>query len=174
MNGFVLMVVSIFIGSHILAFFGISLPVGAGGRRDLVVATGWTLLRHSDDDDRDTTEEEAKEAVQRGELPATGLLSTDAAIDGGPQYHLLAITVEANPDGGAEWRWPLITGLLIGAAAIAVSIYLSYRFAEGIAEALGDAAMNVNHPALVLHPCVHPGADYVERAQRSLRSALVR
>ena len=34
-------------------------------------------------------------------------------------------------------------GLLIGAMLIAVSIYLSYRFADRIAAALGDAAMNV-------------------------------
>jgi multiple antibiotic resistance protein len=61
----------------------------------------------------------------------------------GPGTISVAITVGANRTEGAEWRWPLITGLLIGAVAIAVSIYLSYRFAEGIAEALGEAAMNV-------------------------------
>ena len=37
----------------------------------------------------------------------------------------------------------MIVGLLIGALVIAVSIYLSYRFAERIAAALGEAAMNV-------------------------------
>jgi multiple antibiotic resistance protein len=55
----------------------------------------------------------------------------------------VAITVGANRRDGAEWRWPVIAGLLIGALAIAVSIYLSYRFAERIAAALGEAAMNV-------------------------------
>ena len=54
-----------------------------------------------------------------------------------------SITVGANRTEGAEWRWPLIAGLLIGALVIAVSIYLSYRFAEKIAAALGDAAMSV-------------------------------
>src|SRR5258708_1885919 len=50
MNGFILIVTSIFIGTHILAFFGISLPVVqvAGGL--IVVSTGWTLLRQSNDD----------------------------------------------------------------------------------------------------------------------------
>src|SRR5438309_3487242 len=41
----------------------------------------------------------------------------------------VAITVGANRTEGAEWRWPLIAGLLIGALVIAVSIYL-LRFAE--------------------------------------------
>jgi len=47
----VLMVASIFIGTHILAFFGISLPVVQVGGGLVVVATGWALLRHSDDED---------------------------------------------------------------------------------------------------------------------------
>ena len=44
MNGFVLLVVSMLIGSYILAFFGISLPVVqvAGGL--VLTATGWSLL----------------------------------------------------------------------------------------------------------------------------------
>jgi len=61
----------------------------------------------------------------------------------GPGSISVAITVGANRTEGSGWRWPLTTGLLIGAAVIAVSIYLSYRFAERIAEVLGDAAMNV-------------------------------
>jgi len=43
-NGFTLLLVSIFIGSHILAFFGISLPVVQVGGGLLVAATGWRLL----------------------------------------------------------------------------------------------------------------------------------
>ena len=49
-NGLVLIVVSIFIGTHILAFFGISLPVVQVGGGMLVIATGWGLLRNSDED----------------------------------------------------------------------------------------------------------------------------
>jgi multiple antibiotic resistance protein len=43
-NGFTLLLVSIFIGSHILAFFGISPPVVQVGGGLLVAATGWRLL----------------------------------------------------------------------------------------------------------------------------------
>ena len=42
----------------------------------------------------------------------------------GPGSIAVAITVGANRTEGAEWRWPLIAGLLIGALVIAVSIYL--------------------------------------------------
>src|SRR5258708_6935366 len=48
-NGLALTVASIFIGTYILGFFGISLPVVQVGGL-VVVSTGWALLRHSDDD----------------------------------------------------------------------------------------------------------------------------
>src|SRR6185503_2101336 len=44
-NSLSLILASIFVGTHILNFFGISLPVvQVGGGLD-VIATGWTLLR---------------------------------------------------------------------------------------------------------------------------------
>src|SRR5690242_2183116 len=49
MNGFILIVTSIFIGTHILAFFGISLPVVQVGGGLIVISTGWMLLRQSND-----------------------------------------------------------------------------------------------------------------------------
>src|SRR5262249_23525781 len=50
LNGLILIVTSIFIGTHILAFFGISLPVVQVGGGLIVITTGWTLLRQSDTD----------------------------------------------------------------------------------------------------------------------------
>ena len=49
LNGFVLLVASLLIGTHILAFLGISLPVVqvAGGL--VAIATGWTLLQPKDE-----------------------------------------------------------------------------------------------------------------------------
>ncbi|MBV8817754.1 MAG: MarC family protein, partial [Acidobacteriaceae bacterium] len=48
-NGLVLILTSIFIGTYILAFFGISLPVVQVGGGLIVISTGWALLRQSDD-----------------------------------------------------------------------------------------------------------------------------
>src|SRR5579863_4027681 len=52
-NGLVLILASIFIGTHILAFFGISLPVVQVGGGLVVISTGWALLRQPDDDNSD-------------------------------------------------------------------------------------------------------------------------
>ena len=139
-NGLVLMVVSIFIGTHILGFFGISLPVVQVSGGLVAAATGWSLLRHSDSDD---ATKDAKGPCNETNYMRQAFYPLTLPLTVGPGSISAAIAVGANRTEGAEWRWPVIAGLLIGAVVIAVAIYLSYRFAERIAEALGDAAMNV-------------------------------
>jgi multiple antibiotic resistance protein len=134
------MVASIFIGTHILGFFGISLPVVQVGGGLVVVSTGWTLLRQSDDDD---ATEDAKKPCNEANYMRQAFYPLTLPLTVGPGSIAVAITVGANRTEGSEWRWPLIAGMLIGALVITVSIYLSYRFAERIAAALGDKAMDV-------------------------------
>src|SRR5208337_1792770 len=50
LNGLALILTSIFVGTHILAFFGISLPVVQVSGGLVLVAAGWTLLRKEDED----------------------------------------------------------------------------------------------------------------------------
>jgi multiple antibiotic resistance protein len=44
LNGLTLILISIFTGTHILTFFGISLPVVQVGGGLVVISTGWALL----------------------------------------------------------------------------------------------------------------------------------
>jgi multiple antibiotic resistance protein len=140
MNGLVLMVASIFIGTYILGFFGISLPVVQVGGGLVVVSTGWALLRQSDNDD---ATEDAKKPCNEANYMRQAFYPLTLPLTVGPGSIAVAITVGANRTAGSEWRWPLIVGLLVGALVIALSIYLSYRFAERIAALLGEAAMDV-------------------------------
>jgi multiple antibiotic resistance protein len=139
-NGLVLMVVSIFIGTHILGFFGISLPVVQVGGGLVVISTGWTLLRHSDDDD---AAQDPKKPCSEANYMRQAFYPLTLPLTVGPGSIAVAITVGANRNEGSEWNWTLIVGLLAGALVIALSIYLSYRFAEKIAALLGEAAMDV-------------------------------
>jgi multiple antibiotic resistance protein len=140
-NGFLLILASIFIGTHILAFFGISLPVVqvAGGL--VVISTGWGLLRHTDDED--DSGKDAKRPCNEANYQRQAFYPLTLPLTVGPGSISVAITLGANRTVAGGWRWPSITGLLIGALAITLTIYLSYRFAERIAAVLGDAAMNV-------------------------------
>ncbi|MCI0419542.1 MAG: NAAT family transporter [Acidobacteria bacterium] len=138
-NGLILLLVSILIGTYILAFFGISLAVVQVGGGLVVMATGWTLLRH--DDEHLHPEGERKMTSARLSQQAFYPLTLPLTV--GPGSISVAITVGANRPEGAESRWPLLAAGVIGPALIAVSIYLSYRFAEGVARVLGETAMNV-------------------------------
>lgn len=137
-NGFILLIVSLLIGTNILDFFGISLPVVQVGGGLVVIATGWQLLNRPDGDGSARSRAaHATDISQRAFYPLTLPLTV------GPGSISVAIAVGANRPSGAEPGWPLISAAIAGAAAIAVSIYLCYRFAETIARVLGDAAMNV-------------------------------
>lgn len=141
LNSLFLLVGSYLIGTYILAFFGISLPVVQVGGGLVVIATGWALLRQPDDGDSDGKDkgQECNEAdfSRQAFYPLTLPLTV------GPGSISVAITVGANRPEGSESRWPLIVGMILGSALISVSIYLSYRFAERLGRALGDSAMNI-------------------------------
>ena len=135
-SSFVLLLASIFIGTYILAFFGISLPVVQVGGGMVVLATGWTLL-HSPDAATARTQISTEEASQRAFYPLTLPLTV------GPGAISVAITVGANRTQGHVTSPTALTAAVIGTAVIALSVYLSYRFAERIAHVLGKTAMNV-------------------------------
>src|ERR1700733_15021162 len=121
LNGLTLILASIFIGTHILAFFGISLPVVQVGGGLVVISTGWGLLRRPSDETSGSGTQEGKESdyASQAFYPLTMPLTV------GPGSISVAITVGANRPEGSEWRWPLIVGMLAGAAIISASIYLS-------------------------------------------------
>jgi multiple antibiotic resistance protein len=140
LNGFVLLVVSLLIGTHILAFFGISLPVVQVGGGMVVIATGWNLLNRKDEDEHAHAPPRtvsASDVSRRAFYPLTLPLTV------GPGSISVAITVGANRTQSIEASLPALEAAVAGAALIGISIYLSYRFAESIARVLGEAAMNV-------------------------------
>jgi multiple antibiotic resistance protein len=141
LNGLILILASIFIGTHILAFFGISLPVVQVGGGLVVISTGWALLRRPNDDA--AGEKGAQRECNEANYTSQAFYPLTMPLTVGPGSISVAITVGANRPEGSEWRWPLIGGMLLGSALISVSIYLSYRFAERIGRALGDSAMNI-------------------------------
>jgi multiple antibiotic resistance protein len=140
-NGLFLILTSIFIGTHILAFFGISLPVVQVGGGLVVISTGWALLRRPDDSE--SGGKDGQRACNESDYSRQAFYPLTLPLTVGPGSISVAITVGANRPEGSEWLWTLIGGMLLGSLLIAASIYLSYRFAEGIGRTLGDSAMNV-------------------------------
>ncbi len=141
LNGLILILTSIFIGTHILAFFGISLPVVQVGGGLVVISTGWALLRQPNDEE--TKENSGGQECNEADYSRQAFYPLTLPLTVGPGSIAVAITVGANRPEGSEGGWPLIGGMVLGSALISAAIYLSYRSAERIGRALGDSAMNI-------------------------------
>jgi multiple antibiotic resistance protein len=143
-NGFILLVLSVLIGTNILAFFGISLPVVQVGGGLVVIATGWSLLNRSDDadDPTDDTCLPPKSVHPHPDVSRRAFYPLTLPLTVGPGSISVAITVGASRPQN-EPSWAMLAAVLIGSFVVAVTIYLSYRFAERIARLLGETAMNV-------------------------------
>jgi multiple antibiotic resistance protein len=141
-NGFLLLLGSLFVGSHVLEFFGITLPIVriAGGM--VVSALGWQMLHAT----RDPTAEVANRAGSTPVAPTDAFYPLTMPLTIGPGSVSVAITlgsqrpkvVDDIPDlallGGAA---------VVGLLAIALTVYVCYRFADRIIALIGERATNV-------------------------------
>ena len=141
LNGFTLLIVSVLIGTHILAFFGISLPIVQVGGGLVLVAAGWKLLNRPDDDDKPPAA--PPKSVKGSVLSRQAFYPLTLPLTVGPGSISVAIAVGANRPPGSETHWALPLAAFLGCAIIAATIYLVYRFAEPIGRALGDTAMSI-------------------------------
>jgi multiple antibiotic resistance protein len=137
-NAFLLLTAAMLAGSHVLAFFGISLPVVrvAGGM--VLLAAGWRLLHAGDVPDAPPTTVSSawqRELARRGFYPLTFPLTV------GPGSISIAVTLGAGSVGQPALL-RVVTDLA-GIAIISVAVYLSYRFASRVIGALGETGTNV-------------------------------
>jgi len=138
-NSFILLIVAMVVGTHILSFFGISLPVVQVGGGLIVVSTGWSMLTRSDQVDRGqvhqsvTTQDILKNAFYPLTLPLTV----------GPGSISIAITLGANEPRHLGANVLALMSAAIGAALIAVTIYICYGYSARLAAAVGPSGMNV-------------------------------
>jgi multiple antibiotic resistance protein len=137
-NSFFLLVGSYFVGTYILAFFGISLPVVQLGGGLILVATGWTLLKQRDDEKHDVHRTvQPQDTFRHAFYPLTLPLTV------GPGSISVAITLGANAAHSHALHFWTILAALIGSVLIALSIFLCYAFADKLARILGPTAMTV-------------------------------
>jgi multiple antibiotic resistance protein len=140
-NSVLLLAGSMFIGSYLLVFFGITLPVVriAGGL--VLIAFGWKLL-HS--------------GVEFEDKRSIGATRHSTAIDAfypltmpltvGPGSIAVAIGLGSQrPEGSIKlWQLSLFAGsILAGIVALTFTVYVCYRFAERTLALLGENGVNV-------------------------------
>jgi len=138
-NSFILLVATYFVGTYVLAFFGISLPVVQVGGGLIVIATGWSLLKQRDDD----KEEVEETVVQPQDISRRAFYPLTLPLTVGPASISAAITLGANAAHHHAYHPLTILAALIGLALIAISILLCYGFADRLARILGATGMTV-------------------------------
>lgn len=137
-NSFFLLLGSLFIGSHVLGFFGITIPVLriAGGLA--VSSFGWRLLRDGIEPSHDpgpAAEEGRVEAFYPLTMPLTA----------GPGAISVAITIGAQRPQTLGLTEIAILGASAAAGLFAISatVFLCYRFADRMVAMLGPSGISV-------------------------------
>jgi multiple antibiotic resistance protein len=140
-NGFLLLLGSMALGPWLLEVFGIELPVVriAGGL--VVAALGWKLLTQEQWSDH------AGAGLQGGPGRKVGsFYPLTMPLTVGPGSMSVAITIGSRKPAGIPRLSDLAehaSGAVLGVVAIALTIYLAYRFAGKIGRLLGETGLEV-------------------------------
>ncbi len=137
-DSFFLIIGSYFIGTHILSFFGISLPVVQIGGGLIVISTGWAMLKQKGDDEPVHRTVNSQDPLRQAFYPLTMPLTV------GPGSISVAITLGAN---AAHYHGISLLAVaiaaIIGSILVAISVFLCYGFSDRLARVLGPTAMSV-------------------------------
>jgi multiple antibiotic resistance protein len=138
-NSFILLVGSYFIGTYILEFFGISLPIVQVGGGIVLIAMGWAILMQQDGGSDATNRKniQTRDAAGQAFYPLTLPLTV------GPGSISVAITLGANAAHHHDLHILTILAAVVGSAVIGLSIFLCYGFADRLARVLGQTGMSV-------------------------------
>jgi multiple antibiotic resistance protein len=134
-HGFMLLLASALVGAYVLDFFGLSIPIVqvAGG---LVVSVlGWTLLSQEEAVDRQAREAASTHTPEDIEARAFYPLTMPVTV--GPGSISVAITLGANPPGGARALAITLLAHAIGLAIVALVIWIVYAKADAVLRKLG-------------------------------------
>lgn len=141
--GFVLLVASLFSGTYVLAFFGISLAAVQVGGGLVVAATGWHLLNQPDEPREPSARAKASEQdlLKHAFYPLTLPLSV------GPGSISVAITIGANLprrfSGMELLSWANLGAAVVGLAIVSLLVWISYTSAERVSHMLGETGTSV-------------------------------
>lgn len=137
LNSFWLLTVSMLIGTHILAFFGISIPIVQVGGGLVVIYAGWSVLQG----EAEPTETPVQKNITQRDIANRAFYPLTLPLTVGPGSISVALTLGVTETHRSAWL--RLVAAIIGPALVSVSIFLSYRFAERLAHLLGETAMNV-------------------------------
>jgi multiple antibiotic resistance protein len=130
---------SIWSGSFVLNFFGISLGALRLGGGLVVASRAWSLLNAPEENE-----------VRKGEQAEPARLTADAAfypltmpLTTGPGTISVAVALSAERPSGGAGVLPFMLGVSAAALAISVLIWVAYRYADAVISVLGAGGARV-------------------------------
>jgi multiple antibiotic resistance protein len=139
-NGFALLLGSMALGPYLLEIFGIQLPVVRIAGGFVVTALGWKLL----------TQEQWSDHTDAVGVPGPGrkigsFYPLTMPMTVGPGSMSVAITIGSRRPANMPRITEIehIVGAVLGVVAIAITIYLAYRFSENLGRLLGASGLEV-------------------------------
>src|SRR5262245_36107064 len=139
-NCFLLLAAAMLVGSHILQLFGISVPIVRVGGGLLVIANGWRLLNA---EGVPAPHKAAVEEVWEREVARRAFYPLTFPLTVGPGSISIAITLGAGISSRPTTGVVDAVTDLVGVALVALSVYLSYRFASRLITLLGETGAEV-------------------------------
>jgi multiple antibiotic resistance protein len=139
-NGMVLLIASMFVGSYVLDFFGVSIAAVQMGGGLVVMISGWRILnQQSNVSDRHLEAQPSSETIlSQAFYPLTMPLTV------GPGSIAVALTLGGNLQ--AESHRQFFAGALtslVGVGLIGLTIYLCYRFSDELERLLGPTGTSI-------------------------------
>lgn len=138
-NCWFLLVGAIFIGSHVLSLFGVSLPIVRIGGGILVAVSGWNMLSGNGQEASISRQvaQTYDDELSNEELKARSFYPISFPLTVGPGTIAASITLGANtPAGLVDWAMSIGSAALGSALTVSV-VYLCYRSANKIVRLLG-------------------------------------
>ena len=139
-NSFILLIASFMVGTHILNFFGISIPVVQVGGGLVVISNGWAMLGQKQEPDRG---HDLQKRVDLQDVFRNAFYPLTLPLTVGPGSISVAITLGANFSDHLGANLLAILATVVGAALVAVSIYVCYGFADRLAAVIGESGMSI-------------------------------
>jgi multiple antibiotic resistance protein len=139
-NGMVLLMASMFIGSYVLDFFGVSIAAVQLGGGLVVMVSGWHILNQQSDvsDHQLDAHPSTEEILSQAFYPLTMPLTT------GPGSIAVALTLGSNLHAETHTQF-IVSALVstIGIVLIGLTIYLCYRYSEDLQRLLGPNGTSI-------------------------------
>jgi multiple antibiotic resistance protein len=139
-NAFILLVASLFVGTYVLEIFGLSVPIVQVAGGVVVCAAAWELLRAGNSP---STAAVSVPAPAPAQIASRAFYPLTLPLTVGPGTISIAITIGAHHPQSVRSLLLDGTADVLGAALIAATVFVCYRYADRMLRIIGETGTSV-------------------------------